>query len=48
MKTLAHPPGATRVTLRCNECGHTWRVGVNPKYWPVCPDCHSVDWDVKP
>ena len=36
----------TRITLKCNECGKTWRVRPNAAD-PQCPKCGGVDWDVK-
>jgi Zn finger protein HypA/HybF involved in hydrogenase expression len=35
-----------RVTLRCNECGHTWRVSPNASD-PQCSRCNSVDFEVQ-
>lgn len=38
-------PPRVRLTIVCNECGHTWRVSPNAD--PQCPKCNSVDFEVK-
>lgn len=38
-------PKPTRIALKCNECGHTWRVA--PSADPQCSKCNGVDYEVK-
>ena len=41
-----HHPVRVRISLKCNECGKTWRVGPNSD--PQCPKCNGVDYEVMP
>jgi rubrerythrin len=34
-----------RIVLVCQECGKVWRVSPNSD--PQCPNCNSVDYEVR-